>query len=185
MGRSRTLPQDGSSQTLTDVLGLPWPDWLNVLLIGTFFAVTLAPVLRVCAAAQTSFANMLLGNSHVGWLQQRVAVLTKSRSAAANAEVDSLRRLVAHDVPGGVEVGRVGRRYVHRRPSHMLQVAACVSERRSEVRHHLLGLGGDVTRRDHRAGFVQGTGPSVSTRPAGHGGRVRVVHAGEQGRWNR
>ena len=98
---SRALPQDGSSWSLSDVLGLSWADWTPMLLMGVFFALTLIPVLRFSAAAQTSFASVLLGNSRVGQLQERIAVLTESRSAAAHAEVDSLRRLERdlHDGP--------------------------------------------------------------------------------------
>lgn len=98
---SRALPQDGSSRSLNDVLDLPWADWIGMLLMGVFFALTLIPVLRFAAGAQTSFASMLLGNSRVRQLQERIAVLTESRSAAAQAEVDSLRRLERdlHDGP--------------------------------------------------------------------------------------
>ena len=98
---SRALPQDGSSRSLSDVLDLPWADWMGMLLMGVFFALTLIPVLRFSAGAQTSFASVLLGNSRVGQLQERIAVLTASRSAAAQAEVDSLRRLERdlHDGP--------------------------------------------------------------------------------------
>ncbi len=98
---SRALPPDDSSMSLSDVLDLPWADWIPMLMLGVFFALTLIPVLRFTAAAQTSFASALLGNSRVGQLQERVAVLVASRNAAAQAEVDSLRRLERdlHDGP--------------------------------------------------------------------------------------
>lgn len=117
---SRALPDDDSSRSLSDVLDLTWADWIPMLMLGVFFAVTLIPVLRLCAAAQTSFASALLGNSRVGQLQERIAVLIASRNAAAQAEVDSLRRLERdlHDGPQqrlvrlGMDLAAIKRRLV-------------------------------------------------------------------------
>lgn len=94
-------PNDQASHSLTDVLTLPWDDSVTNLIMSVFFLVTLIPILRVCAFAQTSFAGILLGNRHVADLQERIALLIERRSVAATAEVDSLRRLERdlHDGP--------------------------------------------------------------------------------------
>lgn len=97
----RSLPDDDTSTTLSELLDLPWPEWVTQLLIGLAFAATMVPVLRGCTWAQTTFASSLLGNRHVAQLQERIADLTEQRTAAATAEVDSLRRLERdlHDGP--------------------------------------------------------------------------------------
>ncbi len=97
---SRPIPE-GAGTDLTELLGLPWSDWVTQLILGVFFALTLYPVLRACTIAQTSVAAMLLGNRHVAQLQERIADLTERRTAVATAEVDSLRRLERdlHDGP--------------------------------------------------------------------------------------
>ncbi|MEZ5096054.1 MAG: sensor domain-containing protein [Nocardioides sp.] len=98
---SRALPTDADDWTLTDALDLPWPEWFTQLLIGAVFLVTLLPVLRGCTWAQTTFSSSLLGNRYVTQLQDRITTLTERRTAAATAEVDSLRRLERdlHDGP--------------------------------------------------------------------------------------
>ena len=144
----RTLPQDGSSETLTDVLGLPWPDWLNMLLVGAFFAVTLLPVLRLCAAAQTSFARTVLGSSQVGRLQGRIVVLTESRRAAVNAEVDSLRRLERdlHDGPQqrlvrlGMDLAAIKRRLARDDGAAAAELVDGASEQAVEALNELRAL---------------------------------------------
>lgn len=97
---SRFIPE-GDGTDLTELLDLPWSDRVTQFVLGVLFAATLVPLLRLCTAAQTTFASMLLGNRHIAQLQQRVSDLTTSRAAAATAEVDSLRRLERdlHDGP--------------------------------------------------------------------------------------
>ncbi|MEZ5093666.1 sensor histidine kinase [Nocardioides sp.] len=98
---SRALPTNDDDWTLTDALDLPWPEWFTQLLLGVLFLVTLIPVLRGCTWVQTTFSSSLLGNRYVAHLQDRITTLTESRTAAATAEVDSLRRLERdlHDGP--------------------------------------------------------------------------------------
>ncbi|MGL5826148.1 MAG: sensor histidine kinase [Nocardioides sp.] len=97
----RYLPNPESNVTLSELLRLPVGDSVTYALLGVAGAMTLTPVLRVCALAHTGFASALLGNHHVAQLQDRVARLTASRTAAGNAEIDALRRLERdlHDGP--------------------------------------------------------------------------------------
>lgn len=70
------------------------------LIIGFVFAATLVPVLRACTALQTMLAEALLSPG-AAFLSRQVDELSRSRSQAAQAEAQSLRRLERdlHDGP--------------------------------------------------------------------------------------
>ena len=81
---SRALPDDPDNETLTSLLDLPWPEWVTQLFLGGLLLITLIPVLRGCTWVHTTFSSSLLGNRYVAQLQDRIATLTESRSAAAS-----------------------------------------------------------------------------------------------------
>jgi signal transduction histidine kinase len=76
------------------------PRGLLNLIIGIVFAATLVPVLRACTALHTALAQALL-SPDAALLRRQVAELARSRSQAAQAEAQSLRRLERdlHDGP--------------------------------------------------------------------------------------
>jgi signal transduction histidine kinase len=96
---ARWLPAQDPS--LHDQLGLAVPDAVIRFAAGVLLAVTLVPVLRLCVLAHAGLGRLLLGNEQVRSLEQRVRVLTASRTAAAEAEATSLRSLERdlHDGP--------------------------------------------------------------------------------------
>ncbi|WP_225728301.1 MULTISPECIES: sensor histidine kinase [unclassified Nocardia] len=96
------VPRYPDSQTLPDMIGLHgffWDALMNVVL-GTFFLVTGPRVLRALAFLHTSFARKLLTNETAA-LRARAEQLTVSRSAAVQAEAQTLRRVERdlHDGP--------------------------------------------------------------------------------------
>ncbi|MGB3828040.1 MAG: sensor histidine kinase [Ornithinimicrobium sp.] len=145
---SPALPNDGSSQDLNDLIDLPWADWITPLLIGGIFAVTLIPVLRLCVAVQAFFARAVLGGSRDGQLKQRIVDLTESRSAAAQAEVDSLRRLERdiHDGPQqrlvrlGMDLAAIQRQLAHKDVATAARIVEEASAQTAEALSELRAL---------------------------------------------
>jgi signal transduction histidine kinase len=97
------LPGGADSRSLSQLLGWEGDQGSFVLntALGTFFLVTLIPVLRGCVMLHTGLARLLLGNEQVRRLQHRIEALTSTRTAAIEAEAHSLRRLERdlHDGP--------------------------------------------------------------------------------------
>jgi signal transduction histidine kinase len=87
---------DGSFFGLEHVL----PRGVLNLVVGIVFAATLVPVLRACTALHTALAQALL-SPDAALLRRQVDELARSRSQAARAEAQSLRRLERdlHDGP--------------------------------------------------------------------------------------
>jgi signal transduction histidine kinase len=94
---------DPDSQDLPQLLGIDSYAGRSGLYvaIGVFAAVTLPFVIRGMAAMQTGLGRSLLASARITALQSRVETLTRSRTAAAEAEAAGLRRLERdlHDGP--------------------------------------------------------------------------------------
>ncbi|QGG95658.1 sensor histidine kinase [Actinomarinicola tropica] len=87
--------------TLPELLNWDIPEAVLYLLMGLVGLALLRPVIQLCAAMHEGLARLLLDNSRVRELEERVRQLDTARSAAAQAEVASLRRLERdlHDGP--------------------------------------------------------------------------------------
>ncbi|WP_405138455.1 sensor histidine kinase [Nocardia sp. NBC_01388] len=94
-------PDYPDSQGLADLLGLHGlaPNIIVNTLLGLAFAATTPPVLRGLAIVQTGVARALLTNEKAA-LRARTEQLTVSRSAAVQAEAQTLRR-VERDIHDG------------------------------------------------------------------------------------
>jgi signal transduction histidine kinase len=94
---------DEGDTTLSELLGFDGfaADAVLNVLIGLFFAATLYAVIRGSAAVQAALGRQLLAGNYTRALQQRVASLEESRSAAVQAEAQTLRKLERdlHDGP--------------------------------------------------------------------------------------
>ena len=94
---------DEADTTLAELLGFDGfaADAVLNVLIGLFFAATLYAVIRGSAAVQAALGRQLLAGNYTRALQQRVATLEVSRSAAVQAEAQTLRKLERdlHDGP--------------------------------------------------------------------------------------
>jgi signal transduction histidine kinase len=145
---SRYLPENADRTDLAALLDIPISEGLAQALLGLAFALTLIPVLRGCAIAQSSLASALLGNTHVVALQERVTTLTASRAAGAQAEVDALRRLERdlHDGPQqrlvrlGMDLAAAERRLAADDPAQASQILAEARAQSSEALAELRAL---------------------------------------------
>jgi len=88
-------------RTLPELLRWNVSESLMYLVLGIVFAATLIPVMKACAGLHEGLARLLLDNGRVRELEQQVRDLDLARDAAAQAEVQSLRRLERdlHDGP--------------------------------------------------------------------------------------
>ncbi|MGF1653451.1 MAG: sensor histidine kinase [Actinomycetales bacterium] len=102
---SRYLPEnrvDDDQLSLAELIG--WgPDddvWLYTG-TGLLFLLTLPPMMRLLAASQAALARLLVANSEVARLRQRVDTLETSRAAVVEAGTTTLQRLERdlHDGP--------------------------------------------------------------------------------------
>jgi signal transduction histidine kinase len=97
------LPGGADSRSLSQLLGWDGAQATLVLntALGTFFLVTLVPVIRGCMMLHSGLARLLLGNEQARRLQRRIDTLTSTRTAAVEAEAHALRRLERdlHDGP--------------------------------------------------------------------------------------
>lgn len=68
---------------------------------GLVFLLTLVPVVRLCAVAQSGLARLLLANAQTARLHERVDTLSASRSAVVSAGTATLQKLERdiHDGP--------------------------------------------------------------------------------------
>lgn len=145
---SRYLPDNADRTDLAALLDIPISEGLAQALLGLAFALTLMPVLRGCAIAQSSLASSLLGNTHVVALQERVTTLTASRAAGAQAEVDALRRLERdlHDGPQqrlvrlGMDLAAAERRLAADDPAQASQLLAEARAQSAEALAELRAL---------------------------------------------
>lgn len=95
------LPNPESNVTLVELLDLPVSESVLYVLLGAAFAATLPAVLRGLVGLHAGWARALLTGSSRRALSREVADLTSRRTAAAQAEAHSLRRLERdlHDGP--------------------------------------------------------------------------------------
>jgi signal transduction histidine kinase len=122
-GHTLDAANDPDSKDLPQLLGITsyaGRSWFYVGL-GAFALVTLPFVLRGLTAMQTAFGRALLVQRDTDALRERIASLTASKEAAAEAEVGALRRLERdlHDGPQqrllrvAMDLGSVQRRLEH------------------------------------------------------------------------